>query len=218
MAKKVCSSGGGGISWQKIVPTGLGVLLLAGFIYWATRPSATALLNVASPTPGQIRQIATTLLLDTDFKIRAKAAEKLTSLGQTAIPVLRDIAQTNSDPNLRKAVLDILVSLDPKGTADLMAQMSKDKDPQVQLAVISAAKAIDDPRSYDILTQGVRSQDQTARQAAVEGLGARRDARAVPDLEAALNDPNSSITVRRHAARSLQLITGRNYDDRVLRR
>ncbi len=50
---------------------------------------------------------------------------------------------------------------------------------------------------------------------AVEALGARRDQRAIAVLEAAPNNPNSSITVKRHAARSLQLITGKDYNSRV---
>ena len=221
MAKKAKSGTSGGVTWQKVLPTSggvLGVLLLAALIYWGTRPSADALLEITSPTPAQIHQIAWTLLRHDDFKIRARATEKLRSLGQTAVPVLKDVAQTHPDAAVRKAVLDILLGLDPKAAADLVAQLSQDKNPDVQRTAISAAKHLDDPRSYEILDQGARSQDATTRQAAVEALGARRDPRAVPVLEAALRDPNASMTLQLHAARALQLITGRDYNDQVRRR
>jgi HEAT repeat protein len=49
--------------------------------------------------------------------------------------------------------------------------------------------------------------------AAATALGNRRVAGAVPALEQALDDP--SKTVRRHAARALAKITGKDYSDRV---
>ena len=137
-----------------------GVLLLAALIYWGTRPWADALLEITSPTPAQIHQIAWTLLRHDDFKIRARATEKLRSLGQTAVPVLKDVAQTHPDAAVRKAVLDILLGLDPKAAADLVAQLSQDKNPDVQRTAISAAKHLDDPRSYEILDQGAGRRTQ----------------------------------------------------------
>jgi HEAT repeat protein len=64
-----------------------------------------------------------------------------------------------------------------------------------------------------VLEKGIHDESAAVRQAAVGALGAQRSAKAVPALEGALKDEN--ITVRRHAARSLQNLTGRDYSDRV---
>jgi HEAT repeat protein len=212
------SKGGGGsgfFSWQTMLPVGGGVLLLAGLIYWGTRPSATDLLDAASPTPDQIRQIASSLLLHEDFKVRARASEKLCALGPTAVPVLKDVAQAHQDPMVRKAVMDILIALDTKAAAEVATKLSQDNNPEVQRSAITAAKYMEDPRSYEILSRGIQSQDESTRLAAIQAVGARREQQAVSALEGALRDPSSSITVKRHAARSLQLITGKDYNSQV---
>lgn len=214
MAHKTHAGDGGMKTWlRQATPVGGGILVLALFVYWATRPSLKTLLDVAAPTPEQIRTIASVLLLDDDFSIRSRASAKLTALGQAAVPVLKELAATHPDPAVRKAVLDLLTGLDPKSAAEIVVQLSRDKNVEVQRTAVSVAARLDDSRSLEVLQQGVQSEDGGVRQAAVEGLGARREASAVSALESALKDPN--ITVRRHAARALQLITGKNYNNQV---
>jgi HEAT repeat protein len=216
MANRIKSGGSRNqVLIRQVLPVGAGILVLGGLIYWFTRPSADALLNVTSPTPQQIREIASNLLLHEDYKIRTRAGDRLAALGQTAVPVLKDVALTHNDVRVRKAVLEILTGLDPKCAADVALLMSKDGDAEIQRTGVSAARHLDDPRTYDVLAQGLKAKDAAVRQDAVEGMGVRGDSRAVPALESTMKNEKEDITVRRHAARSLQLITGRNYNSEV---
>jgi len=212
MAKKVESTSVGAVMARWGLP-GAGVLLLGLLIWWLTRPSAVALLEVDSPSPDQIRRIATILLVHDDFMVRSKASEKLSSLGQAAVPVLKEIAQTHSDPRVCKAVLDILSALDAKGAADAIVQRSRDSNAEIRREAVIAAGRLEDPRSREVLQQGLQSSEPGIRLKAVEGIGARRDASSVAALQGALKDPDP--TVHLHAARALQLITGQDYRNHI---
>ena len=195
--------------------TGASVLVLGLLIYWLMRPSPDAVLNAATLTPRQIRYVATELLVNEDLKLRARASEKLIALGETAVPVLKDVSLNYSDNGVREAVLKILVAINPNVGADVVGRLAGDQDPQLRRIAILAAAHLPDAQRLPIMQKAVTDPDTAVRWAAMDSMAARQTANNIPALTQALKD--SDITVRRHAARTLQNMTGRDYSSQIKR-
>jgi hypothetical protein len=67
-----------------------------------------------------------------------------------------------------------------------------------------------------MLKRALDDEDPRVLLSAIEGCQLKRIHKAVPKLKVALHHPN--VTIRRHAARALQTITGRNYRNRIKQR
>lgn len=195
--------------------TTLALLALAagGVVYWQIRPSPERILSAESLSPEEIRYVATRLLLDDSIEMRARASQKLASLGAAAIPVLTDLSLHHEDGNVRAAVLDVLLAVAPKEAEQILGRMMADQNAEVRAAAAASATVLPREQSSALIIKGLQDADSRVRLATLNSAAQQRDPGHVPALEAALDD--SSPLVRRHAARTLQLITGRDYSDRV---
>jgi len=197
-----------------IISTAMSILVI-GIGYWIFSPSAEDLLDSDTLTPKQIRAIATKLLIHKDVAIRSKASNKLVSVGQAAIPVLKDIGMTHSDPQIRLAVLEILKLLDAEEAVEIVEDMYNDPDPEVRLLALDGAWQINHPRAVAVLSKAMDDPDESIRSTTAGRLGSMNDKSVIPRLKEALNDPSPRI--RRHAARSLENLTGADYSNQIKR-
>jgi HEAT repeat protein len=192
---------------------GASVLVLGLMIYWFMRPTPDSVLNAATLTPKQIRYVATELLVHEDVKLRARASEKLLSLGEAAVPVLKEVCLNFSDNRVREAVLKILVTISPTGSADIVGRLAGDTDPKVRRMAVLAAAGLPSAQRLPIMQKALADPDTTVRWAAMDSMATRQTADNIPALNQALQD--SDITVRRHAAHTLRTMTGRDYSSQV---
>jgi len=183
--------------------------------YWIFSDSAEDLLDAESLSPKQIRRVATRLLLHEDLKIRERASKKLFSLGESAVPVLKDISLTHSEQKTRLAVLGILARLDTDATIEVLEHMIDDSETEVRMVAAKTAAKLDDPRTIPVLTKALEDANTGIRNVAIGACETKRIKSAVPALLRALDDPMAGI--RRHAARALRNLTGKDYRDRIKR-
>lgn len=189
------------------------LLLVAGVGYLIFRPSPDSVLNSPSLTPRQIRYVATKLLVDDDVKLRARASEKLISLRDPAVPVLKEISLEPTDPGVREAVLKVLAAISPPAATEVLTKLITDPNPEVRRIAVTAAVRLPEKDADPIVQKAASDADTGVRLAAMDWLARRKSAKNVPLLQQALQD--SDITVRRHAAHTLQTITGKDYRDQV---
>ena len=184
------------------------VVAVVGAIgFWLLSDSEEDLLAADPPSPRQIRRIASELLFDDEIKTRARAKEKLISLGEMAVPVLKEVSLDHSDPKVRQVVLGILAKLDKDATVEVLDQLMGDENPQRRELAASAAKALGDARSATLLEKALSDPDVGVRMTAAESLRYQPPEKAVPALRRALKDPDPSV--RRHAARALMAFTNK---------
>src|SRR5207237_534990 len=129
-------------------------------------PRQESLSSVDPLTPAQIRVVATRLLLHDDMKIRSQASSKLLSAGSAAVPVLKDIAVSSSDPKLRLTVLALLTSLDPAGSVGILERMIADPDVEVRGGALRAAAQLGGSQAVPILERRLKDPDPDIRAAA----------------------------------------------------
>jgi len=190
---------------------GGGVLVLAVLaIWWFWSASPEDLIDKPTLSPAEIRALAIGCLLHEDMNVRVRASTKLASLGASAVPVLKDLALTYSNPRLRAAVLDVLKAIDVEASAQVVEKMMTDSDAAVRQRAVEAAAGMTDPRVSAALQQTVTDPDTVVRSRAVQALSNADPAVAVPALESFLKDSNPEV--RWHAARRLKTMTGRDYD------
>jgi HEAT repeat protein len=118
---------------RKVIGLGLGMLLVS--------------LCLTSPVGAQNKKAAGLIkeLADKNPKVRAAAADDLGNLAElrladakSALPALRE-AQKDTDPNVRKAVLEALGKIESENYGTLLQDsLKKDTDPVVQLAAVNA--------------------------------------------------------------------------------
>lgn len=184
---------------------GIGVL---GWLIFRTTPEK--MLDLDALTPDQVKIVATKLLLDEDIKVRDRASTKLASLGKSAAEPLKEVCLTNSDPKVRLATFEVLMAVDKDASMEVIQKMSSESDVGIRTAAVEAAIRLDDPRTVAVLEKAIKDSDPHIRQTAVGGMITKKDAKnSISALEQALRDDN--ITTRRHAARSLQMLTGKSY-------
>jgi HEAT repeat protein len=191
------------------------VLAAIAIGYWIFSESVEDLLDAESLTPEQIRLVTTKLLLHDDLKIRERAGSKLLSLGEAAVPVLKDVSLTHSERKMRLATLGILTRLNVDATMEVVKEMIDDTDAEIRLVAAKTAMKTDDPRCIPILEKAVEDSDSGIRLIAIGACEFREIHSAVPAIKRALDDP--VLVVRRHAARALRRLTGVNYRDRIRR-
>jgi len=206
-----------GAVWvQTIALVGVLVLLMGGVGYWVLAGSTEDLLDAETLTPKQIYQVATKLLLHNDLEIRAKASAKLTSLGRQAVGVLKEIGLTHSDAKLRFVLFGILRPMDGDAALEVLENLFNHADPEVRKLALDAASGLNHPRAEAILVRALDDPDAGVRSVAAGQAGPANARSAIPKLKRLLDDPKRSI--QRHAARSLETLTGVDYSDRIKRR
>ncbi len=185
------------------VAAGVVLLVPAAFlVMWLTSESAEDLLSAQSPTPAQIRKIATSLLVDSDLNIRSRASAKLSGLGEKATPILREVAAETRDPELRFAVLGILRVMDAPAAVQVVGTLIQNPDANVRQEAVQLAGHIEAPKAAPLLEKAIQDPDPAVRSSAASRLDPRASPSAASRLQAALKDPD--YNVRRHAARQLR--------------
>jgi HEAT repeat protein len=196
-----------------LMPGCLSAVILLPLGYWLFSSSTEDLLKADPPTDSQIRKIASTLLVDSDFRVCQQAADKLVKLGEKAVPILKDISLKHDDPKVRSAVVQILASINDNAASEAVSQMITHKDERMRQAALQAAARLNTPSRTEVIQKGLTDAQVGVRLSAIDAASRRRDQGSVPALEQALRD--ESITVRRHAAKTLGALTGRDYSNRV---
>ena len=188
----------------------VGLVVLFGLYKLIFSESAEDLLKADNLTPSQIRRLATNYLLHKKLDLRERASRKLSKQGQTAVPVLKEVATSN--PEVRQPVLNILMVIDADAAFDLLAVMIEDDELATRVAAARAAVANPHPRSREILEKVLDDDDPSIRLVVSDGwrlIGLD----AVGPLMRSLSDPN--MTVRRHSARALKGLTGKDYSRQI---
>lgn len=190
---------------------GIGVLLFLGWMTFGK--SAEDLLDTQDLNEAQIRKIATNLLLSEDPIIRERATAKLTSAGSKSVPVLNGLVLELADLRLSEAALCVLLNLDRDTAAKTIENLMTNTDVEIRHMAVRCAGTCDDPKMATILSKALSDSDSGVRLAGANGLSRQKSRTGVLALEQVLNDKNP--TVRRHAARVLQNLTGRDYSQRA---
>lgn len=203
--------GKGPARWVVMGTGGAVVVLFLGWLIFAK--SAEDFLDVPDLSEAQIRRIATELLLSENPIIRERAAAKLTSAGSKSVPVLDQVVLELDDLRLSEAALCVLLSVDRNAAAKTIESLMANADVEVRRMAVRSAGTCDDPKMAAILSKALRDADSGVRLAAANGMARQKSRTGVADLERMLKDQNP--TVRRHAARALQNLTGRDYSQRA---
>lgn len=186
------------------------LVVLFGLYNLIFSESIEDLLNADTLNSSQIRRLATNYLLHKKIDLRERASRKLATQGEAAVPVLQEVAMSN--PEVRKPVLNILMVLNVDAAFDQLEVMIEDEDAAIRVAAASAAVSNPHPRSGEILSKVLDDDDTGVRLMVIEG--ARFIGRpAIEPLMHSLGDPNT--TVRRHAARALRGLTGKDFSQYV---
>lgn len=218
MAHATAASKNGSCSGLKKagIGAGIGLLILAGagLGYWLMKPSAEKLLDAETLTPDEIRYVATHLLLHEDIQIRARASAKLAGLGEKAIPVLKDLSLHCDDNELRRVVLELLLAMQAKESDQVLSQLIADRNAEVRRIAANAAGALPPAQSTSLVARSLKDADSGVRAAAINSMARSRDPANIPALKEAMTN-DASIMVRRHAARTLEMMTGQKFSDQV---
>jgi len=127
--------------------------------------------------------------------------------------VLEEISLFHSDEYVRSVVLDSLMEIDTQVTVDVLEKLMVDPSVEARRTAAATAVRLKHPRSRAILKKALDDEDSGVLLAGIEGCEVKRIHKAVPKLESALKHPN--VTIRRHAARALRVLTGRSYRKKI---
>ena len=203
----------GAVPIKHIAVTAVVVFLVVGVGYTVFSGSAEDLLDQETLTPGEIQRVAEELLLHDDLQIRTRASEKLAAQGETAIPVLKDVGLSTSDSELRMAVFAVLAPMHAESAAEILEAMMDDDDPHIRQRAAKAASQLRTPRAVAVLEKGLADSHTGIRSSVAGLIGPAGIREVIPALKKALNDPERSV--RKHAARSLEDLTGQDYSAAV---
>jgi len=194
--------------------SGLTALLLLVVGFWIFHTSPEDLLDFDALTPAQIRTVAESCLLHPEMETQVKAHQKLVSLGDTAVPPLKEVGLSNSDVEIKIAVLSVLRVTAPEVGVEIVDSIGHDPDSAVRGAVLQEVVRLRHPRAAEILQKALNDPDAGVRNSAAGLLSQVEGKGVVSSLEKVLkNDPD--LAVRQHAARSLQQRTGRDHSNLV---
>lgn len=144
---------------------------------------------------------------------QAAAVEALGRIGPAAAPAAPDLARLLDEPELQRKAIEALGRIGPDASAVLprLFELSREGTERERLAAIAAIPKLLGAGAWrkqgvDALLVSLGSPDAQVRIAAAQGLGAKTtaDARAVPGLVKALQDPARNVA--RAAARALGAI------------
>ena len=190
------------------------LLVLIGGGVWllfASRPPID-LLEAQTLGPDEIRRVATRLLVHDDIDLRSAAARKLTEAGDSAVPVLVELALKHPDRILRIAVLEVLRVLDEERTVTVVEQLAIEDDAELRRVAVDIAARLSHRGARDVLVKALDDEDGGVLSTAAGACASKGVRDAVPALKQLLNHP--SISVRRHSARALGRLTGKRYEVR----
>ncbi len=184
-----------------------GVVLVGLFLFSILRTNAESLLDARSLDNAQIKTIATELLVHEKPELRERAAIRLTKAGPAAVPVLKVVSLSTSDPKLLGAVMTVLVGIDRGVAVAVLQTLMNSPDAEIRRTAVSCAAQCDHPEAIDILAKALRDQDPGVRLRATNALSSKGTPASIQALQGALNDPDPKV--QRHARRGLGSTGGR---------
>lgn len=204
----------GAVPWRGLVPLAVVMVLGALLAMWFSGPRrAIDLLDLETLTAEQIRRVATALLRHESATIRSRASAKLAAQGDVAVPVLHAIVVEDGDTDTRKAALDVLTVLDADKAVEAMAGLIEADAMPLRRLAVDAAVQLRHRGTVAVIKRALADDNDGVRLSAIGGCELKRVRSAVPVLQKAMDDPN--INIRRHAARALRAITGKQYRARI---
>ena len=203
-------------------PGGIGLIGLVALLvlvggYFFIADSDDDVINNPDPTPAQIRYIAKELLIDDDPKMRGRASQKLVSLGDRSVPILKEVITSSEDRKVSFACLLVLGSIDPGQSRAVAEQLltSGTGDPQVRITAVRTISRENSEENAKILVKALQDPDPAVRSNAADAMSHQPVKIVHAALLKALNDDD--IAVRRHSARALKDLTGKDYSDKIYR-
>lgn len=126
-----------------------------------------------------------------ELSVRNLAGEVLIRIGYPSVPALLPYVDSE-DADVRKFAIDLLAQLPAYDETDRIAARLDDPDTNVRLAVIDALAALGATEYAAVLRERYQF-NPVERPHILAALGAFRDVRGLPLVEAALNDPDPVV-------------------------
>jgi len=99
----------------------------------------------------------------------------------------------DTEPRVRKAVIEVLGQLKDSRTVDFLLQRLSDSDAEVRDAAANALGNIGTPRILDVFISQLEHADWRLRKAAADGLGVMKTTKSLEALFKKINDPDSEV-------------------------
>jgi hypothetical protein len=140
--------------------------------------------------PRVIEPLVEAMLGDEYVAVRSIAAEGLTSFGYR--PEFTQ-ALNDSDPHIRRGIVEILGKIGDLRAVDSLMQALHDPDIGVQCSAANSLGKIGDSRAVDFIISKLESEDESVRHAVAEALGNIGDRRAIEALRKMRDDPSTWV-------------------------
>lgn len=164
---------------------------------YARQEAARSLGSLGNPRA--IELLVEAMLRDEYIAVRTISAEGLARFGYR--PELTQ-ALNDSDPHVRREIVEILGKIGDLRAVDPLMQALHDPDIGVQCSAANSLGKIGDRRAVDVLISKLESEDESIRHAVADALGYIGDPRAIEALRKVRDDP--STWVRNTATMAIQ--------------
>lgn len=140
--------------------------------------------------PRVIEPLIEAMLGDEYVAVRSIAAEGLASFGYR--PEFTQ-ALNDSDPHLRRGIVEILGKIGDLRAVDPLMEALHDPDIGVQCSAANSLGKLGDSRAVDVIISKLESEDESVRHAVAEALGNIGDPRAIEALRKMRDDPSTWV-------------------------
>lgn len=146
-------------------------------------------------------QLIQTAIKDQSARVRYAAVSQIATLGhqdrETALTVLRDRLQNDSEADVQAAAADALAALKlTEAFDDLRQQYETTKEWLIKFSIVAALGEMGDPRSFEVLEDALLNGEQLVKTVAISALGELGDRRAIALLLPYATDPDWQIRHR----------------------
>ncbi len=149
-----------------------------------------------------IQAVAGLLTSDTDFTVRARAAEILGNIrSRKAIPYLLDALEDENRNVKASAIVALGYIRDSNAVEPLMDFVRREENEGLRISALNVLGIIPDDRSVPLLMDSLNSESGRIRRIAAQSLGRLRSGEAVRALTDAASDEDKNV--RLYAVRAL---------------
>jgi len=146
-------------------------------------------------------QLIQAAIKDQSARVRYAAVSQIATLGhqdrETALTVLRDRLQNDSEADVQAAAADALAALKlTEAFDDLRQQYETTKEWLIKFSIVAALGEMGDPRSFEVLEDALLNGEQLVKTVAISALGELGDRRAIALLLPYATDPDWQIRHR----------------------